>query len=195
VVEQLPRMIRRSIRWWDTAATEPSAATPDPDYTVGLLLSQDHRGQCYIVDVVRGQWGPGMVERVITNQAVIDGREVSVRWGEEGGSAGKLYSSTLRSKLRGYDTRGIKESGDKEVRARPVSAAASHGEISVVNGPWYAEVMDELEAFKSPGRHDDCVDALAGAYSQMTFRAEVGDLASINRELGRPTGLLSRRPV
>jgi predicted phage terminase large subunit-like protein len=193
VTDTLPRMLRRQIRWWDTAATEESESNKDPDWTVGLLLCQDHRGQAYIVDVVRGRWGPGKVEEVIANQAILDGREVSVRWGEEPGSAGKHYSATIRRLLRGYDAKGVKETGPKEVRARAVSAAASHGEISVLAAKWYSEVMEELEAF--PGGHDDVVDCLSGAYSQLTFRSDSSDLAEINRELAVPTGLLSRRPV
>lgn len=193
VIETLPRALRRQIRWWDTAATEESETNHDPDFTVGLLLVQDHRGQAYIVDVVRGRWGPGKVEEVIANQAIIDGRDVSVRWGEEPGSAGKHYSATIRRLLRGYDAKGVKETGPKEVRARAVSAAASHREISVVAAKWYAETMDELESF--PGGHDDIVDCLSGAYSQLTFRSDSSDLAAVNRELAMPTGLLSRRPV
>ncbi len=27
-----------TLRYWDLAASEPSAGYPDPDYTVGLLL-------------------------------------------------------------------------------------------------------------------------------------------------------------
>jgi hypothetical protein len=53
--------------------------------------------------------------------------------------------------------------------------------------------MDELESF--PGGHDDIVDCLSGAYSQLTFRSDSSDLAAVNRELAMPTGLLSRRPV
>jgi predicted phage terminase large subunit-like protein len=204
VTETVPRIgFRRQVRWWDTAATEkPDEMTliltgkkpREPDWTVGLLLAQDHQEHCYIVDVVRGQWAPGAVVDVIVNTAILDGRDVSIRWGEEGGSAGKIVSAALRRRLRGYDAKGIKETGDKEVRAHPVSAAASHGEISVVSGPWYEEFMRVVEAFPA-GPHDDDVDALSGAYSQIAFRADVGDLDEVNRDLGRPTGLLDRRPV
>jgi predicted phage terminase large subunit-like protein len=204
VTETVPRIgFRRQVRWWDMAATErPDEAMVlmtgkkprDPDWTVGLLLAQDHEDHCYVVDVVRGQWAPGAVEDVIVSTAILDGRDVSIRWGEEPGSAGKIVSAALRRRLRGYDAQGIKETGNKEVRARAVSAAAFHRELSIVPGPWTDAFWGDLETFPG-GAHDDHVDALSGAYSQLGFRADVGDLDEVNRELGRPTDLLSRRPV
>ncbi len=59
--------------------------------------------------------------------------------------------------------------GDKETRAKPVSAQAEAGNVKIVRGLWNDEFLRELENFPA-GKHDDCVDALSGAYEQIGGR-------------------------
>ena len=49
----------------------------------------------------------------------------------------------------------------------PVSVRAEAGQIFLTIGPWNGAFLDELCGFPH-GRHDDQVDALAGAYAQLT---------------------------
>ena len=58
---QLPNATR-AVRFWDLAATEPTVASPDPDYTVGLKLELDTAGNYYTTDIVRARKPPGTVE-------------------------------------------------------------------------------------------------------------------------------------
>ena len=54
--------------------------------------------------------------------------------------------------------------GDKETRAKPISAQAEAGNVKLVRGPWNAEFLRVLESFPV-GKHDDEIDALSGAHS------------------------------
>lgn len=56
--------------------------------------------------------------------------------------------------------------GSKVDRARPLSAVAEAGELRLRRAPWNGPFLDELCAFPF-GRHDDQVDALSGASSQL----------------------------
>lgn len=46
VTEPLAPIVRR-VRAWDFASTEPSAVSPDPDYTAGVAAEFDVDGRCY----------------------------------------------------------------------------------------------------------------------------------------------------
>jgi hypothetical protein len=59
--------------------------------------------------------------------------------------------------------------GHKETQAKPISAQAEAGNGKLVRGLWNDEFLRELENFP-PGKHDDEVDALSGAYEQIGGR-------------------------
>jgi hypothetical protein len=63
--------------------------------------------------------------------------------------------------------------GDKETRAKPVSAQAEAGNVKLVRGLWNDEFLRVLENFPA-GRHDDEVDALSGAYERACERGTGG---------------------
>jgi len=156
----------RRVRYWDLAATEQKGSN-DPDWTVGLLLAEE-RGQYCVEDVVRIRRNPGDVEAVILQTAQLDGPSVAIRMEQEPGSSGKiLIDHYSRSVLRGYDFRGVKSTGSKVGRARPVSAAASQGNICIASAPWAGDLLTELELFPQAGVHDDQVDALSGAFAEL----------------------------
>jgi len=156
----------RRLRYWDLAATEEKKGT-DPDYTVGLLLAM--QDGCYRVEnVVRIRKKPGDVEAMVLQTAQLDGRSTSIRMEQEPGSSGKnTIDHYARRVLAGYDFKGVRSSGSKVERARPASAAASQGNISIVNDSWAGDFLAELEMFPQKGVHDDQVDALSGALQQL----------------------------
>lgn len=166
----------RHLRYWDLAATETPKGSRarklnDADFTVGLLLARSRStGSYYVDDVDRFRAGPREVERRIAQAAQADGRDVAIRMEEEGGASGKsLISHYRRNVLDGFDFRGVRPSGSKEVRAQPVAARAEAGEIKLVQGPWIDAFLDELADFPE-GLHDDQVDALSGAYGELSGR-------------------------
>jgi predicted phage terminase large subunit-like protein len=54
--------------------------------------------------------------------------------------------------------------GSKLERAKPVSSLAEAGFLKIVQGGWNQRFLEELNAFPTPGVHDDQTDALSGAH-------------------------------
>ncbi|OYT62421.1 hypothetical protein B6U67_04505, partial [Methanosarcinales archaeon ex4484_138] len=136
----------RTVRAWDLAATEWKEGE-DPDWTVGVLMSE-HNGHVCICDVQRVRANAGDVELLVKQTAQIDGHNVQIFMEQEPGSSGKgVIDHYARKVLQGYSFYGVPSSGRKDVRARPLSAAAANGLVSVVNGPWAREFINELVAF------------------------------------------------
>jgi predicted phage terminase large subunit-like protein len=159
-------------RFWDLAATEAVRGT-DPDYTAGVLLGRDRSGLFYVLDVTRTRSTPHQVERLVLEVAERDKalcfeRDLHrpiVRMEQEPGAAGKsIIDHFARSVLVPFDFRGIISSGSKEARAAPISSRAEAGHLILVRGRWNSDFVDELASFPY-GRHDDQVDAVAGAFA------------------------------
>lgn len=163
VVEAAPASPRK-VRRWDFAATD-SDAGGDPDWTVGLLLSESE-GLYYIESIVRDKVSPAGVEKMLKNTATQDGRSIKVVIPQDPGAAGKSTAQHQVKLLAGWDIRAVLESGSKEVRATPVSAQAEAGNIKLVRGPWNEAFLEEVSMFPS-GAHDDQVDALSGAFAEL----------------------------
>lgn len=160
-----PQSLRR-VRFWDLASSSPRPGT-DPDYTAGVLLGRDQRGCYWVLDVARVRTTPAQVEALVASTAVRDGHGVPIRMEEEPGSSGKtVISHYLRNVLPGYDFAGVKSSGDKATRARPLAAQAEAGNVTLVQGPWNKDFLDELEVFPSTA-HDDMTDASSGALNHL----------------------------
>jgi predicted phage terminase large subunit-like protein len=183
-VHQLPERTR-AVRFWDLAGTEPSSANRDPDYTVGLRLNlHAASGTFYVTDIVRERKAPGAIEGLVAETASRDGRDVTIGIEQEPGAAGKvLVEGYKRQLLRGYSVYGKHVTGAKDVRAQPVAAAAENGLVKIVRGRHLDEFLDELSAFPR-GAHDDCVDALSGAYDLLTARG-TGQIISTHVPRGR----------
>jgi len=174
-----------AVRYWDLAATEPSAGNPDPDWTVGLRLDLcPIAGDYYITDIIRERKAAGAIEQLVAATAHSDGPEVEIVIEQEGGASGKAVSDRfIRHVLRGYTCRSDRPSGAKDVRARPVAAAAENGLLRLVRGPHTSAFLDEITAFPH-AKHDDCVDALAGAHAQLSS-------STSNRNLSASSGYAS----
>lgn len=174
----------KRVRYWDIAATVPSAKNRDPDYTVGLLLERDEDRIYTIRHIVRGRWAPADVERIVAQTAREDGRTTPIKIEQEGGSSGKLILDHFkRTVLDGYTaTSGLPGKAEKAIRARPVAATAANGYLQIVPGPHLRDFLDELTLFPN-SNHDDCVDALAGAHTYLS-KANTGH-ATVHVATGR----------
>ncbi|RFF46187.1 terminase [Xanthomonas campestris] len=166
VVDAAPAGARK-VRRWDFAATDPKeqAKKSDPDYTVGLLLSE-HRGVYYVEHITRDQVSPAGVERMLKATAEQDGKGIKVRIPQDPGAAGKSNAAHQIKLLAGWDVRAALESGSKVVRADPVSAQAEAGNIKLVRAAWNEAFLEEVSVFPN-GAHDDQVDALSGAFAEL----------------------------
>ena len=158
---------RQRVRYWDFAATEQKEGV-DPDWTAGVLMAVED-GAYQVQDVQRFRVGPAEVEVRVKAQAQIDGPNVPVRIEEEPGSAGKIVTDHYaRHVLQGYDFRGIRSSGPKPERARPLAAAISNGLVSLRSeAPWVRDLVNEMRSFPL-GTHDDQVDGMSGAVTALT---------------------------
>jgi predicted phage terminase large subunit-like protein len=155
------------VRYWDLAATTPKQSAggrmTDPDYTVGALLCEQ-KGVFTIVDIRRFRARPKEVEENIKQTANEDGKSVPIYMEQEPGSAGvNTIDHYAREVLKGFDFRGNRATGSKELRANPVSSAAEHGNVKLMRGPWITTFLDEAEIFPK-GTHDDQVDAVSGGF-------------------------------
>lgn len=169
IVDTAPKNSRR-VRFWDMAATDEEKAkrrnkSGEPDYTVGLLLSEKD-GIYYIEDIVRERKSTANTEALQRACAVADGYRTLVREEQEPGSSGiSVIDNKMRNLMKGYDYKGIRSTGNKTERAKPVSAAAEKGLIKIVSTcRFIKEFLDECESFPG-GLHDDMVDGLSGAFN------------------------------
>lgn len=166
IVDAVPANCRR-VRFWDCASTEAKPGK-DADWTAGCLLAKDSQNILYILDIKRMRGTPGSVEALIKQTAEIDRKSVPVRMEQEPGSSGvNMIDHYRRRVLLGWDFKGIPSTGSKEIRANPVASQAEAGNIKLVRGDWINSFLDEAEAFPM-GAHDDQVDALSGAFNELT---------------------------
>ncbi|MCK9593444.1 MAG: phage terminase large subunit [Methanoregula sp.] len=162
IVDSFPSDCRK-IRRWDLSATSGKG-----DWTAGLLLGE-RNGIFYVIDLKHVQENPAGVESLIHQTAVMDTSFVGQRMEQEPGSSGvNTIDHYARYVLKGFDFKGVRSTGSKIERARPVSAAAEAGNIRIVKGPWNATFLDEVTIFPN-GAHDDIVDTLSGAFSDLTL--------------------------
>lgn len=166
-VVQSPPKAAAQVRYWDLAATKPKPGR-DPDYTVGVLMARTDDGSLWVVDVRRMRESPLAVERLIHQAAMVDGESVAIRMEQEPGSAGVgVIDRYRRQVLAGFDFAGVRSTGDKTARAKPLSALAEAGHVSLVRGEWNLDFLNELALFPTAGAHDDQVDAASGAFREL----------------------------
>lgn len=149
-------------RYWDRAATEKRADN-DPDATVGLKLAKDDKGIYYVEHVKKMHATPHAVEHAMVSCATADGRQTVVAFMQDPGSAGVAEAQATARALDGFTVKFAPATGDKETRAKPVSAQAEAGNVKIIRGTWNEDFLHELENFPI-ARHDDAVDALSGAH-------------------------------
>jgi predicted phage terminase large subunit-like protein len=165
IVDAPPVEVVARVRFWDRAASEQKPGT-DPDATVGLLLSKDLSGTYFIENVVKLYATPGAVTKAMVSTASQDGPLTQVSFHQGPASAGVFEAEATAKALDGFNVRFCVASGDKETRAKPISAQCEAGRVKIVRGPWNESFLRELEAFPV-GRHDDAIDALSGAHTAL----------------------------
>ena len=184
VVQSLPNDVVRWHRHWDLAATPMTRDNTDPDWAAGCKMGIRLDGRFIIADITKLRGTPQEVEETVKQCAIIDGNECSITIEEEPGSAGKsLVDSYARRVLAGFDVQGKKPTGDKVIRAKPLSAACERRHVSLLAGNWNHDFLDELGAFPEVA-HDDQVDAASGAFASVAadyLKQEAIDLGAAFR--------------
>ena len=164
IVDDWPRDAK-VVRYWDLAATEKKKGK-DPDHTSGVFVAEK-LGIYYIVDVRRTQASPLNVEQLIKQTAVVDGYNVPIWMEQEPGSSGvNTIDHYRRDVLKGFTFYGERATGNKVLRAMPLSAAAEAGNVKLVRGEWNKDFLDEVDDFPNGG-HDDQVDSASGGFTKV----------------------------
>lgn len=177
IVDDYPRQCRK-VRRWDLAASQQKG-----DWTSGLLLGE-WQGIFYVIDLQHVRENPAGVEALVRQTAERDSISTMIRMEQEPGSSGvNTIDNYARRVLVGYTFKGVPSTGPKEVRAQPVSAAAEAGNIKIVRGPWNAAFLDEVTLFPN-GDHDDIVDVLSGAFTDLTLGITWGRIWVTGRKIG-----------
>ena len=142
VVESAPQDIARRCRFWDRAATEKHSDN-DPDASAGVLLSKDSAGVYFIEHVEKLFASPRTVEKKMIQCAERDGPDTVVAFAQDPASAGVFEAQATAAALDGFNVRFKTASGDKETRARSISAQAEAGNVKIVRGLWNDEFLRE----------------------------------------------------
>ena len=67
--------------------------------------------------------------------------------------------------LAGIDARGVRSTGEKIARARPLASYAEHEHVDILRGDWNESYLTHLH--NQPAEHDDMMDASSGAFSDL----------------------------
>lgn len=167
VVHSLPDKIVCIARAWDLAATEITAASPDPDRTASCLMARLKSGQYIILDMQRRALNAAAARDLIKNTAAADRAlygNVKIHIPQDPGQAGKAQAKSYGAMLAGYNIETQTVSGSKITRAEPLAAQAQHGNVLILAGAWVDTFIDEAEGFPD-ALHDDQIDAAADAFN------------------------------
>jgi predicted phage terminase large subunit-like protein len=142
-------------------------------------MGRRRSNQVVVLDMIWMREDANKVRKKILDTAEADkklrlstGRNVTLVLPQDPGQAGKDQIASYTKALAGYRVKGVRETGDKETRAEPLSAAWHAGHVSVLQGGWNQRFFAEMSSFPS-GNHDDIPDAAAGAYTELTGKISV----------------------
>lgn len=158
----------RRVRAWDLSSTPESSASPDPDWTRGLLVSKDNRSSMYTVEDLQSlRDRPHRVEELIYKTARNDPPGTIVVLPVDPGASGVAYANSIKAKLAemGIYCKLVKTQKSKLTRFLPVAALAEAGRIQYVRAEWNEDVFTELEQFNGERNpwHDDIADVHSDA--------------------------------
>lgn len=163
LVQTPPTDIVQVVRAWDKAATQPTAANPDPAWTRGIKMCVTRTGRFCVLHLESLRGSPTQVLNVMQNTATQDGKRVKILLWQDPAQAGKVDMTLSKSFLMGYHVESEVAREDKLVYAGPFSTQVEAGNVDVLVGPWNDAFFSELEGFPD-GRHKDIVDACSRAF-------------------------------
>ena len=133
-----------------------------------IIISVVYLSIHWIIDVIREKNSPASIEKLVRQTAELDGRGVEIFMEQEPGSSGiNTISHYSRNILKGYAFKGIRSTGSKITRVKPLAAAVENNNVKLVRGDWNRAFIDECAIFPQPNYHDDQVDAAGGVFEQL----------------------------
>lgn len=165
------------VRYWDRAGTQGSGCN-----TSGCLMARRKSTQrTIILDIARGQLGPGQRETLIRDTSHMDLRRLglnlsahrrfnvySVRVEGEPGSDGAYWTVI---NLAGFDAKAIPKRVSKEADWAPLASMVNLGAVEMVVGPWNTEAIREMQDAPFSTFKDD-LDSMSGAFKHIWMSNE-----------------------
>jgi phage terminase large subunit-like protein len=177
--------IKRFKRAWDKAATPDAGCFTAGvfggiEYTPRNEAKTEWDETVYIIDVVRGQWGSGDVERQIDLWSRVDGAQYGEKYEtvfeREGGSAGIQAAEETTRRLRGRRIRAISTGGKaKPIRWNGLANAIYRREVVLVEAAWNTAFIQELQNVPK-GEFKDQADAASLLYSELVSPSAIDSL-------------------
>lgn len=168
LLDEAPPNLIAWCRYWDCAATPEQTKTGEKldigDFTASVRMGWCADQSVVILGVTEDRWDVGELPTRMKLQADEDGRATAIRIEEEGGHSGKAIIRVYENELRGYDVAGIRSTGSKLERAKPLSAAVFNRRISAVRGPRIKALLERMHAYPYVS-YDDVIDASSGAFN------------------------------
>lgn len=181
-IGDVPGDLFAACRFWDLAATVPSKANRDPDFTfggfMGLRGSRD-RPTLVLLGGVRVRRDPEEVQGLMrstgeADRALLGKIGYRLRWEREGGSAGKFTEADIVRRLGGFDARGVPKTSKDSKRAMwsPLAVQVNAGNVEclrtgdISRDDWIQPTLQEMGSAPN-GQHDDTLDGFAGAYHEL----------------------------
>lgn len=171
VIEACPADVPVWVRAWDLAGTDKTADN-SPAWTVGAKMGKTAGGAIIVKDIERFQGSPLKVEQALVRTAKADGQACGIAVWRDPGQSGKAQESHLARLLLGYNVHFEPAVEDKITYAKPLSAQAEAGNVSLVRGQWVQEYVDELKGFPDL-RLKDQVDASSLGFKWLAERGRV----------------------
>lgn len=179
IVEAAP-VCQRYIRYWDKAGSAKGTGAR----TAGVLMGKTSDGRYVVLDVITARLEAPAREALIKQTAIVDAQryngQVTTATEQEPGSSGKEAAASTVKNLAGFDCRVDRVTGSKDVRAEPLAAQASVGNVFVLKSRWTPDFLDEIEVFPLGKLKDQC-DAAASAFVMLCEAS--GAFSSVEKEL------------
>ena len=159
------------VRFWDTAGTEAGKGN-DPDYTVGVMLTRLPDLRTAVLDVARFRHAVSARDAAIAAVAQADRARYAgrIRWRfeREAGIGGADRTTHLKriAQAANIPCDDIPATGNKVTRAEPFASAVGASNVILCPGEWRDALRAEAADFPT-GKHDDQVDACAGAFNML----------------------------
>lgn len=152
--------IVRTVRYWDKAGTAGGKGA----FSAGVKISRFKNGKFIVEDVKRGRWSTDLREKIIKQTAEADGKKVHVVVEQEPGSGGKESAENTIRNLAGWLVERDKPTGDKSLRADPLSVQVNNGNVLLRVADWNKLYKEEFEMFPN-STYKDQVDATSGGFN------------------------------
>ncbi|WP_407375493.1 hypothetical protein [Methanobrevibacter sp.] len=164
-----------TVRSWDLAYSPDDGDKNDS--TAGILMHKINDNYFVINDLVYGQFGDDLKKK-LKETAVKDTANIRIliETGTKGGAAKFLYDE-YDDYLDGYITQQSESIGSKVDRATPFKDAINDGKIhiAITNDEMRGALIEQLKSFPL-GTHDDIIDAMSYAYSELKNKTDGSSL-------------------